>query len=231
MKCISLSFALLLLLLGTSSAAPDGARPQSRFEKTQVLAEAGDRDAQWELAEMYKFGVVVAADDKLAVEWTRKAARQGQMDAQVEMGLRFEAGAGMEASATRAANWFRKAGEQGHLEAQLKLGRYYVDGKGVKRSDRIAMEWFRRAAEQGDLRSQRLLAAAYFEGRGLPRDIMESRMWLEISGAADRPNGRKLREQLNERMSEDQVARARARAEEWRAAHGEPQKEELQSSR
>jgi hypothetical protein len=137
----------------------------------------------------------------------------------------------MEANTPRAARWFRKAAEQGHIESQYKLGRYYVTGTGVKRNNRKAMEWFLLAAEQGDARSQRLLAAAYFEGRGLPRDSMESRMWLEISGAANRPSGRKLRDKLDERMSEEQVARARARAEEWRVAHDEAQPEELQSSR
>jgi TPR repeat protein len=131
----------------------------------------------------------------------------------------------------RAAHWFRKAAEQGHIESQYKLGRYYVTGTGVKRSYRKAMEWFLLAAEQGDVSSQRLLAAAYFEGRGLPRDTMESRMWLEISGAADQLRGRKLRDELDERMSEDQVARARARAEAWRAAYDEAQPKELQSSR
>jgi TPR repeat protein len=224
-------WALALLFVAPADALAEDPVPLDPVEEIRARAEAGDPEAQYELGEMYRLGVKIPANEEEAVRWVRKAARAGNRDAQFEMALRFEAGAGVDQNDWRALRWFRKSADQGEVNAQHKVGLYLVRGKGARPDPVEAIEYLRAAAEQHHEGAQKLLAAAYFEGRGVPRDTMQSRMWLEISGVGERPSGRKLKELLDERMSEEQVARAKALADEWRAAHPKPGPETAQSSR
>src|SRR5688500_1742372 len=50
-------------------------------------AQAGDADAQFNLAQAYKLGRSVPVDLKLAQDWYQKAAIQGHEQAQTNLGL------------------------------------------------------------------------------------------------------------------------------------------------
>jgi len=113
-------------------------------------ANQGDAYAQFALAEMYRIGIGVAQDSKMALKWCRKAADQGLREAQFELGERYGFGRGVAQDDKMAAEWYRKAADQGHAYAQNNLGWMYETGRGVQKDMNKAVEWYRRAAAQGN---------------------------------------------------------------------------------
>ncbi|NIO39673.1 MAG: hypothetical protein GTO41_05440 [Burkholderiales bacterium] len=82
-----------------------------------------------------------------------------------------------------------------------------------------AARWFLNAAEHGDVEAQFLLGRMHYDGNSLRIDNVTAYMWFDIAAANGLPAGRRYRNGLAKRMSEDEVAIARSRAEEWRRAH------------
>ena len=109
--------------------------------------------------------------------------------------------------------------ESGDPRAQLSLGMLYAYGRGVPQDDAQAAAWFRKAADQGLAAAQRRLGAMYVLGQGVPQDDVEAHRWLNL--AASRVSGAKqaeyakLRDDLAQRMSAEQIAAAHQPARAW----------------
>ena len=110
------------------------------IEKTRVLAEQGDMEAQFNMGFAHKNGIEVSDAGELkivthgykeAFEWFTKAAEQGHVDAQNSLGLMCKEGLATLQNDYEAFDWFTKAAEQGHADAQNNLGLFYRDGKGT----------------------------------------------------------------------------------------------------
>lgn len=71
--------------------------------------EAGNAEAQAELAGLYERGEGVAKSDKDAVDWTKKAVAQGYTPAMASMGTRYETGKGVPQDKTKAYTYFTLA--------------------------------------------------------------------------------------------------------------------------
>lgn len=98
---------LLPLLLGPGVlAAQDEAHWQQLFSINQRFAEAGSKEGQFKLAEMYEEGRGTAVDLAAARKWYEKAAKQGHADAQ----QRINEWEGRQAS--RAADARKRAEEE-----------------------------------------------------------------------------------------------------------------------
>jgi peptidoglycan hydrolase-like protein with peptidoglycan-binding domain len=80
----------------------------------------------------------------------------------------------------------------------------------------------RPAADQGDARSQYLLGRLYAEGRGVGLDFTQAYMWFDLAASSHYPPAVTARDALASRATGEQLARARAMADDWRAAHGAP---------
>ena len=76
-------------------------------------ADAGDANAQHNLAVMYDLGQSVPQDLGQAAKWYRLAAEQGHAVSQNNLGIMLENGRGTEQNPAEAAKWYRKAAEQG----------------------------------------------------------------------------------------------------------------------
>ncbi|HEC19813.1 MAG TPA: sel1 repeat family protein [Gammaproteobacteria bacterium] len=113
------------------------------------LAEAGNPEAQYNLAMLYRTGKGVAKDPVASLRWFRRAAEQGVADAQYYMGYFYDNGEGVTQDPKKAFAWYRKAAEQGHGLAQINLGVLYATGMGVRRDIEQAYLWFHVAAAQG----------------------------------------------------------------------------------
>ena len=87
-----------------------------------ALAEAGDAEAQYQLAALYRAGQGVTKDHEAAVRWLRLAAEQNHPKAQYHLGVMFERGWGVPIDQEQANHWFRLAAAQGHVMAQARLG-------------------------------------------------------------------------------------------------------------
>lgn len=119
------------------------------FKLFLPLAEAGDPEAQHNLAMLYRTGRGVEKDLTVSARWFRRAAERGVADAQYYLGHLYDTGEGVEQSAKYAFVWYRKAAEQGQGLAQINLGVMYANGQGVEPDQEEAYLWFHVAAAQG----------------------------------------------------------------------------------
>lgn len=186
--------ALWMAVLGGSAGLPsvraDSASDVAReMAVLQAQAESGDAEAQYNLATVYKDGVIVPLDYDLALVWFRKSAEQGYDGAQLALGTMYEGGHGVPRDLEEAAKWYRLAAEQGNgwaatflnaitspdstdtfyllnraeegdAEAQVAVGDRFLHGASDVKPDREQAEaWYRRAADQGNAQAQERLRA------------------------------------------------------------------------
>ncbi|NOX93279.1 MAG: sel1 repeat family protein [Gammaproteobacteria bacterium] len=113
------------------------------------LAKAGDAEAQYNLAMLYRAGKGVEKDLSASFKWFQQAAEQGISDAQYYLAHMYDNGETVEKNLPKAFEWYRKAAEQGQGLAQINLGVIYADGIGVPQNIEQAYLWFHVAAAQG----------------------------------------------------------------------------------
>ncbi len=155
------------------------------LERIRAAAQAGDREAQFDLAQRYALGEWVPKNDQAAAEWFEKAALHGHPEAQYRLGLLYEQGRAVTQSLIEAFFWFQSAAEQGHREAQFRSAIAYAEGAGVGKDAQQAAAYFRQAAEQGHVAAMYRLADLYEAGAGVAQDTEAARRWrMSAEGAA-----------------------------------------------
>jgi uncharacterized protein len=109
------------------------------------LADRGDADAQYNIAQAYFLGRGVPRNMNLAEQWYERAARQGHEEAQGALGLiLFQNGRRRE-----AMPWIERAANRGDPRAQYVLGTALFNGDLVERDGARAYALMSRAAESG----------------------------------------------------------------------------------
>ncbi len=98
----------------------------------RAAAEAGNADAQFNMALMYERGIGVSKDEQESVVWYQKSAEQGNSNAQFNLAVMHENGRGTAVDYYQARQWYRKAAVQGDGLAIGNLGMLYIRGQGVK---------------------------------------------------------------------------------------------------
>jgi uncharacterized protein len=165
------------LILGAGSALADvkagvdrwmGGDFKGAVSEWRPLAEKGDADAQFNLAQAYKMGRGVPVDLAQAQAWYQKAAAKGHQQAQVNVGLLlYNSGKRRE-----ALPWIRKGVELGDPRSQYILGTELFNG------DLVAKDWPRAYALM-------LLAAE----RGLPPAADNLKAMEKYVPSAERQKG------------------------------------------
>ncbi len=122
--------------------------------------------------------------------------------------------------ATALKEW-RPLAEQGHATAQFALGAMYSSGQHVPQDYAEAVKWYRLAAEQGQADAQHDLGLMYYFGHGVPQDYVQAHMWYSLaaersSPSEDRDQLISYRDEVEAKMSPDQVAEAQRLAREWK---------------
>ncbi len=115
-----------------------------------------------------------------------------------------------------ALSGFRAAAAKGDAVAQFYLGLMYTFGEGVPKSDRIAISWYTKAAEQGHSGAQHNLGLRYASGRGVPKDDATAYFWFLLSSAQGDEDSRRMRENIEHRLTAQQRADAQALARVWK---------------
>jgi cell division septation protein DedD len=109
------------------------------------LADRGDADAQYNIAQAYFLGRGVPQNSNLAEQWYQRAARQGHEEAQANYGLLlFQNGRRRE-----AMPWIEGAANRGDPRAQYVLGTALFNGDLVGRDLPRAYALMSRAAAAG----------------------------------------------------------------------------------
>lgn len=176
--------ALLLLLAATSFAWAAGIDIATLTKK----AEAGEAEAQFQLAGAYEKGDGVQQDENKAFEWCRKAAEQGYAQAQNSLGVMYSRGIGVEKNKEEAFHWYQKAARQSLAKGDYNVAISYYNGDGVSSDLARAYAWMMLAQRNGDpdaeqalaqirtdlhdrvVRSKVYLANLYLNGEEIPAD-------------------------------------------------------------
>ena len=126
------------------------------------------------------------------------------------------------ASDKEMADRYSQAAQSGDSDAQFYLAALYSAGVGRPRSDAEAFRWFSRAADQGHSHAMLVLSGIYAVGRGVPQDNLNAYKWAYIVSVGTRVeefrNGsRQLMGVLENRMTREEIDRAKAEAVRWHA--------------
>ena len=199
-----------------ASAAPND--PAQRLAYFQRGAEAGDPQAELEVAIIYAKGLGVAQDYATSATWFRAAAEHGLARAQYDLGVLYERGRGVKVDFTEAANWYQKAAQAGYRLAQYNLAVCYTKGQGIRQDPAEAAIWYRRAAVQGVVQAMINLGTIYTRGEGVAVSLVDAYAWYVAAGRRDSSEAAQHAQELfNSLMPPDQI-RAEALASDVNAS-------------
>jgi predicted RNA-binding Zn-ribbon protein involved in translation (DUF1610 family) len=101
---------------------PGGAEnPQMAFRSYLQLADAGDREAMYNVGLCYEKGAGVDQNSEEAAEWYEEAAKLGHVAAMYKIGLCYAVGKGVDKDEEIAAQWLNESTSAGHAEAKQAL--------------------------------------------------------------------------------------------------------------
>ena len=123
---------------------------RNEFERIQNFAFQGDKNAQFKLGNIYRYGKGIRQELSKAIIWYEKSAKQGHIDAQYNLGLLYDEGNGIPKNHLVAHKWYEQAAKKGSIKAQFRLGKLYENGRGVIKDENSAYIWYEKAAKQGD---------------------------------------------------------------------------------
>ena len=156
-------------------------------------AMAGNKDAQFELAQIY---MQSEKDEhiELAEEWALKAAQLGQVEAMYWLGEGYAVYAkdmleeDPEESKTyfeHAHRWLEQAAKHNHPAAILELANFYRRGDVVDKDVAKSIELVEQSAKLGEVQAMRDLAFIYANGLGIDADEEKADFWNEKANAAE----------------------------------------------
>jgi hypothetical protein len=140
---------LFLALPGLSPLSAFSTAPADYAREIRELAQAGDAEAQFALAQFLDLGGGPAQDREEAVAWLQKAAEQDLAAACFTLGLKYEFGATLQRDLRQAAAWYRRAALQDLPMAQYRLGLLHLPDDGSPADPLPAFAWLSLAAEHG----------------------------------------------------------------------------------
>lgn len=109
------------------------------------LAEKGDPDAQFNLAQAYRLGRGVPVNLAAAQTWLERAATQGHVDAQTTLGLLlFQSG-----NRVTGLRWLKSAADKTDPRAMLVYGTAVFNGDGVPQNPALGYAFVSRSAASG----------------------------------------------------------------------------------
>ncbi|MCL6242811.1 MULTISPECIES: tetratricopeptide repeat protein [Acinetobacter] len=156
-------------------------------------AMAGNKDAQFELAEIY----MQSENDEhveLAEEWALKAAQLGHVEAMYWLGEGYAVYAkdmleeDPEESKTyfeHAHRWLEQAAKHDHPAAILELANFYRRGDVVEKDVAKSIELVEQSAKLGEVQAMRDLAFIYANGLGIDADEEKADFWNEKANVAE----------------------------------------------
>jgi TPR repeat protein len=149
------------------------------------LADDGDADAQFRLAQLYERGQGVVQSFVGAVRWFQAAAEKGHVAAQARLGEVYLTG--LEAPATATASAIAQIESSEAEDSMLK--RLFPQGLAVKKNPEQAAIWNASAAAAGDGAAQARLAYQYATGLGVAQDLPTAERWFSSAAGQDHVAG------------------------------------------
>lgn len=151
------------------------------FTYYHQAAQRQHKDAYLKVAQGFKCGRGVSADEKEAIYWYKQAAMIGNAEAQFWYGIAIETGIGLPSSPKDALKWYLLAAEQNHAGAQYNAAICYHYGRGTDVDLDKALHYYRLSAEGGDSMAQFNLAVCCENGIGMSSNKTEALFWYTKS--------------------------------------------------
>lgn len=190
-------------------------------------AELGNDRAAFEIAIIYRDGLLGEPDQKKMIKYLTLATKHGLDLALMELAASHLQGTGVKQDVKTAMYFYEKAAQKGNAEAQFALSKlYWSADRGVEDAfasadgqldewdaryssdDRKAGYWLCQSAQQNYAPAQYALSYAYGFGQGdIPLDQKQRKLWLHKAAA----NGS---EQAQQEIANSSVAWYTA-AERW----------------
>ncbi len=197
----------------------------SAFVEWRIAAAEGDPSSQFELATLYEIGLVTQRNLVQAYAWYNVAAAKGYPGARIARDkLAGQMTADQLTRARQAAAKHGLSAEQGSTGSDItvtppQMTDYHVGLRAYQDGDytKPFVEW-RAAAGEGDPRSQYELARLYESGQVTSQNLAQAYAWYSVAAAVGHSNARIAREELAQRMTPEQMAKAQQAA----AKHGLP---------
>ncbi len=108
------------------------------------LADYGDSQSQFIIAQAYEYGRNVEVNPKKAVAFYKKAAEQGHIEACMRLGSIYTENIWLQKDEAKARQWYMRAAQKGYVPAQIKLSEIYEAQEEYAK----AYEWRERAMRQ-----------------------------------------------------------------------------------
>jgi TPR repeat protein len=150
------------------------------------LAEAGEKAAQRQVADLYISAIGTERSVPEAVKWLRAASAQGDVDAQVRLGGLLLLSDEIEQSPAEAVQMFQQAAAQGSVDAEYNLGVCFRRGIGVPVDRERARQLYHHAATKGNSSAQLALGDLLVE-IGDDESLRSAAQWYEQASAAGVP--------------------------------------------
>ncbi|MDM7942436.1 MAG: tetratricopeptide repeat protein [Hydrogenophaga sp.] len=148
-------------------------------------------------------------------------AEAGDVRAQYDLSQMYFQGVGGQGDTQRAWHWLLTSADGGNVAAMVKLGSIYENGVGASRDNASAAQWYLRAARRGDPIGRFNLASLYLKGIGVPRDEVAALAWFRMALKAGGPAARSWADQLERRLTAEELARVDQIVEQLEAAEKE----------
>ena len=155
--------------------------PDIAFGYYYQSAQWQHKEAYLKVAEGYRIGRGIPADENGAVYWYKLAAMADNAEAQFRYGIAVENGIGIPADALEALCWYLLAAKQNHTGAQYNAAICYHYGKGTEVDMDKALHYYRLAAENGHSAAQFNLGVCCADGIGMSPNPTEAIHWYTKS--------------------------------------------------
>lgn len=105
----------------------------------------------------------------------------------------------------------------GNADAEELIGVMYALGLGVEKDEERAFEWYLRASLKGHPGAQSGIGWYYELGLGMPApDLVRAYLWYALSSIGGDPDAVISLEQLQQRMSAEEIARAQVLVNDYK---------------
>lgn len=122
---------------------------------------------------------------------------------------------GVEQNEYAAFDWMTSAMDLGHHIAPVMVVDFYINGRGTAKDFQAAREICKRKSAEGNELAQAKLGRMYIDGIGVPRDFVIGYAWLNIAAAAGDEAAGLWRDEIETRMSKEQIEMAQSLSTNW----------------
>ncbi|CCV14748.1 peptidoglycan-binding protein [Mesorhizobium sp. STM 4661] len=185
-------------------------------------AAGGDAKALFEIGSRYAESRGVKEDMAAAAKWYEKSAELGFAPAEYRIGNFYEKGVGVARDVKKSKTWYQLAAEQGNASAMHNLAVLFAMAADGVTDNESAAKWFQAAADLGVKDSQFNLGILAAKGVGMKQNLEESYKWFALVAKTGDKDAAAKRDEIANALRPEQLERARAAAELWKAKPLDP---------